>query len=41
MYQALVTHVQSILSHPNADRLEIAVVANNHVVVGIGNYRGD
>ena len=41
MYQALITPVQSIIQHPNADRLEIAVVANNHVVVGIGNYKQD
>ena len=41
MYQALVTPVQAILKHPNADKLEIAVVANNHVVVGIGNYKPD
>ncbi len=41
MYQALITPVQSIIPHPNADRLEIAVVANNHVVIGIGNYKQD
>lgn len=41
MYQAIITPVQAILKHPNADKLEIAVVANNHVVVGIGNYKPD
>lgn len=41
MYQALIAPVQDILPHPNADRLEIVVVANNHVVVGIGNYEQD
>lgn len=41
MYQALITSVQAVLPHPNADRLEIAVVCNNHVVVGIGNYKPD
>lgn len=40
-YQAIITPVQAILKHPNADRLEIAVVCNTHVVVGIGNYRQD
>jgi hypothetical protein len=29
MYQAIVTPVQAILPHPNADKLEIAVVANH------------
>lgn len=41
MYQALITPIQSILQHPNADKLEIAVVCNTHVVVGIGNYQPD
>lgn len=41
MYQALITPVQAILKHPNADKLEIAIVANTHVVVGIGNYAVD
>ena len=40
-YQAIITPVQAILPHPNADRLEIAVVCNTHVVVGIGNYKPD
>ena len=40
-YQAIITPIQAILPHPNADRLEIAVVANNHVVVGINNYKQD
>lgn len=41
MYQAIITPVQAILKHPNADRLEIAVVCNTHVVVGISNYKQD
>jgi hypothetical protein len=41
MYQAIVTPIQSILPHPNADKLEIAVVCNTHVCVGIGQYKKD
>lgn len=41
MYQAIIAGVQSLLPHPNADRLEIAVVLNTHVVVGIGNFAVD
>ena len=41
MYQAIITRVQALLRHPNADRLEIAVVLNTHVVVGVGNYVQD
>ena len=40
-YQAIITPVQAIIKHPNADKLEIAVVCNTHVVVGIGNYQPD
>jgi len=41
MYQAIITPVQAILPHPNADKLEIAVVCNNHIIVGIDNYKTD
>jgi hypothetical protein len=41
MYQAIISPVQAILKHPNADKLEIAVVCNTHVCVGIGQYKKD
>lgn len=40
-YKGIVARVQNILPHPNADRLEIAIVLNTHVVVGINNYKPD
>ena len=39
MYQALITKVEQIRPHSNADKLELVIVQGSTVVVGINNYQ--
>ncbi len=38
-FKVPLTKIKEILPHPNADRLEIAVIYGFHVVIGKGNYK--
>lgn len=41
MYKAIVTELQSVRPHPNADRLKLATVWGNQIVVGLDAKDGD
>jgi hypothetical protein len=41
MYSALITQLQAVREHPNADKLSLATVAGNQVVVGLNSKEGD
>lgn len=41
MYQAVVARLRNVRKHPNADRLQLASVAGNQVVVGLDSKEGE
>ena len=40
MYQAIITPLTNVRPHWNAEKLQLATVANSQVVVGLDNYEG-
>lgn len=40
MYKAIVAPLRNIRKHPNADRLQLATVAGDQVIIGLDNHEG-